>query len=183
MKLPISCIGTGGGGRASLSFRIIALLLLAVMTLGLLVSCGENKTYTFEEFSFTIPKKMRKTPVEGVDMCYSSIEAAISVQKMTADKLSALDLDETATVKELTDAFFEKNGIDANQCYLTFEEEQNAYKFRYSFSPDGENMYFHYVVMIGEVGKLYFVDMTADYEKSPSYLSVFGDWADSFKVR
>lgn len=163
--------------------KVLLILCLSLSVLLLAVSCGEYRVVEFENLSFSIPKKMRKTADEKFDICYTTMECMLGVQIITEEILSVMELSSEATLEEVTDAFITRNGIDKNQCSLSYDENAEAYKLRYSISFDGEAYYFHYIVIIGEGKNMYFVDMSCDYENSSYYLIEFEKWGKTVSLK
>lgn len=150
--------------------------LALVLTLALLLSataCGEYKAAELGDLSLSVLKNMRKTDDGNYDICFSTLECMVGAQEITAERLEKMGLAADATLEQATNSFIERNGIDRSQCELTYDEDMNAYKMRYSVSFDGEAYYFHYNIFIGGSERMYFIDMICDYGDSSYYIIEF----------
>ena len=155
------------------AFKTALALVLALALLLSATACGEYKRVELGDLGLSIMKNMRKTADDNYDICYSTLECMIGAQEINAQRLEKMGLSADATLEMATNAFIERNGIDRSQCELSFDEEMNAYKMRYSLSYDGSVYYFHYNVFIGGSERMYFVDMICDYEESSYYIIEF----------
>ncbi len=164
-----------------LTCRIITLIAVITLLCCSFVSCsnGDNKNHTFEELSFTLPRRMRKLDNENSDAYYSTPECGFTITKLTPERLDIYKLDESATLKECLDAYIEKSKIDKEQTDLVYNEQKNAYYFRYSLSLDGTEYYFHYNVFIEGSENKYFIDMTCEYDQANYYLPFFKEWGNT----
>jgi hypothetical protein len=162
--------------------RLVALAMIFCLLSLCLISCEKSRVHTVGELSLKVPEKLRVSHMEGYDLYLSTMECALSVQKLNDETLAETGLSVNDGLEALVDNYFVKNKIDKSQCYLTYVEEQNAYKFRYSITMDKENYYFHYIVMVGGKEAVYFIDMICDYEKSLEFLPEFDKWGNTAKL-
>ena len=163
--------------------KIFSAALILVMILTMLISCENNREHKVGNLSFTVPETLRATGEEGYDLYLSTMECAVTVQELNDEILGEAGLSKSDGLEVLVDEYFNKNKIDKDQCYLTYSEEQSAYKFRYSMSFDDNVYYFHYVIMIGNEDNVYFVDMFCEFEDANYYLQEFERWGKSFKLK
>lgn len=162
--------------------RLVALIMIFCLLSPFLISCEKNRIHTVGELTLKVPEKLRVSHMEGFDLYLSTMECAVFVQELNDEVLAETGLSVNDGLKALVDNYFVKNKIDKSQCYLTYAEEQNAYKFRYSMSEDMETYYFHYIVMIGGKEAVYFIDMVCDYDMSLDFLPEFDKWGNTAKI-
>ena len=165
--------------------RIVFALLAVAMLVSVLASCSDekNRTHTVGDLTFTVPERLRVTKMEGYELYLSTMEYALAVQELTDEILIDAGTSKDDTLEVIVDKYFEKNNIDKEQCELTYSESQNAYKFRYSVSLDGESYYFHYIIIMRNEEHIYFVDMFCDFENGGNFLSDFKEWGETFKIK
>ena len=163
--------------------RFLCLLLIVALSVCILSSCEKTRVHKAGELSIKLPEKLRAAGDSGGYLLYlSTMECAVTVEEITDKMLSDAGLSRDDGLEELVDAYFEKHKIDKEQCYLTYSEKQNAYKFRYSMSRDDETYFFHYICMIGNDEHIYFIDMFCDHYDSNYYLQEFEKWGNTAKI-
>lgn len=167
--------------------RILALILVAVIAALALVSCSEESNdveYKQNGIQFTLPKSMRQNVgATGYDYYFDNLDSSVifTATKADAELLLENGIDENITLEEYMKICV--GDMDVSKIYLEYDEARRAYSYRYNYTFEGNTSEtFFYVVIIGDVGNLWYVEMMCDYETSAETLPAFEVWAASIKT-
>ena len=166
----------------------IITLVLTLTILFTLASCGddgyEKVTYRDGGIEFFLPSSMRRSTVEGYDFYFSNLSTSMvfTALKIDSEILAEFELDDTATSKEYVDAVLEKGERDKDKMYFEYDERLDQYSFRYTYVDADEYEIFYYVVVTGEPGNIWYVEMCCDNEYSSDYLSTFVTWRKNIRT-
>lgn len=172
--------------------RIITLILfLAVLLFA--VSCSDyadkpsyrDIEYKENGLKLVLRNDMQRYEVEGYDFYFTNV---IETVIMTAVKLDEEYLRENEIKKDITageyvDLLIEKNKFEKDNIYYEHNEELGTYNFKYVFSDvEAGSDIFYYVTVLGEVGNVWYVEMTCRNEDSEFYLSTFDSWINEIET-
>ena len=168
--------------------KILSFLLLAVILTVCFTSCSDDITYTditYREngLEVVLPEGMRRSYTEGYDMYFSTPDMIFTATKIDAELLEKNDipLSSDVTSKEYTD--FVIKSFDKDQLYFREDASKNLYNFRYTYEvEDGQSELFYYVVVIGEPGNVWYIEMCCEQDNSSTYLSDFELWKKYIKT-
>ena len=168
--------------------RILAALPVIVLILSLLISCGDDKpvysdmVYEENGLRFVLPANMRRENAEGYDLYFSNLAIIFTAIELDEEFLESKGIPTDTDAAGYIDFCIERNGMDRDQIYYLYEEEQMRHSFRYTYSePDSIDL-FYYVVVIGEPGNLWYIEMCCDYEDSGELLSEFETWRKNIRT-
>lgn len=168
--------------------KLLPLLLILILTLGSVVSCDddgyENITYREGGIEFFLPSNMRRSSVDGYDFYFSNLSTSIifTAVEIDAALLSELQIETTVTAEEYIEIIFERNNIDKSKIYYEYDEKRDLYNFRYTYVDEDGYEIFYYIVVVGEPGNLWYIEMLCENEDSETYLSTFEVWKRNVKV-
>lgn len=172
--------------------RFAAFIMILVLALSLLASCGdyadypdyENITYKEEGLELTLRNDMRRTETENYVFYFSNLAgtAALAASKVTAKQLEDEDLAADATAGEFVNCIIEQHELDRDRIYYSHDESRANYSFRYTVGEEGENGIFYYVVVLGDPGNIWYVEMMCSESDSGLYVSRFDAWKNSLRV-
>ena len=163
--------------------RIISALLLAVLVLTALCSCGGDKDIEYREegLSFTLPKSMRRSNDSVYEFFLSSPDSLFCAKKLDGDFMESAELSKDTTAGEYADAYIKVNMLDKERIAFTYDESRGAYSFKYNNSDNGEEL-FHYITVIGNPGAIWFIEMCCENENASTYEDTFEIWQRSISV-
>ena len=167
--------------------KTIALLLTVIMLLSF-VGCRrsvkyENVTYRESGIEFTLPSSMRRSYVEGYDYYFSTLAIIFTAVKIDSEFIesSEIDLDPSISAKEYVDLITEE--MDKSQMYFNVDESRNLYNFRYTYEDQSSGTeIFYYVIVIGESGNTWYIEMCCDQQDSGTFVETFDEWKMSIKT-
>lgn len=161
---------------------------LALITLAL-ASCGggikyEDVDYREKGLSFTLPSSMRRSTVTDHDFEFSTLDAVFYADKVDYETVSeaGVEISESFDAEEYAIAITKT--FDQDQLYFEEDKENMRYSFRYTYGDTeaGESETFFYVVVIGEVGNVWYIEMICEQELSADYIPTFELWEKSIKT-
>lgn len=159
--------------------KILAFI-LALSTLTLFCSCKgrmyRNVTYKEGGISFTLPNTMRRVPDSEYDFYFTNRSIVFTANELDEEFFEENDIDENITAEEYAKYCIEKNGLDIEKMNYKTDEERGLYNFRYNYDDENGTNLFYYVVIAGEVGNVWYIEMCCDNDDSQLYISTFGDW-------
>ena len=123
--------------------KIAALILAAVMLLGLAACSAKPQDYTYKELKITLTDKFREADLEGYDKCFDSSTAAVFVLREDKSLLGGL----TLSLEEYANLVYSAN---VNRNPEAVKVENGIYCFEYEFKNETENMVYHYYTTIFE---------------------------------
>ena len=166
-------------------------ILTLILTLSLLFSLAscrddgyEKITYREEGIEFFLPSSMRRSNVEGYHFYFSNLSTTMvfAALKVDSDLLAEFELDATATAGEYVDAVIAKGERDKEKMYFEYDERLDQYSFRYTYVDADDYEIFYYVVVTGDPGNIWYVEMCCENEYSSDYLSTFVTWRKNIRT-
>lgn len=164
-----------------MNFKKIIVTLLLIATVLALAACGNKSndtTYSEGGFSFTLPSSMRRAYTEDCEFHLSTPDSAFLAKKLDGDFMQTQGVSKDITAKEYAAAYIENQMLDSTRIDYKEDPERGTYSFKYNASDTGEE-YFHYIVVLGEPGSIWFVDMICLNEKADIYTDTFETWQKS----
>ncbi len=168
--------------------KIILLLLCLTFVLPL-VSCGEDVdvneelTYDLNGITVVLPRYMRRSYSEDWDFYFDNLSMAMYGKCIDRDVLADMELPATTTRKEYADLFIENRKLDKTKIELTEDAGRATTTFRYIYQPeDGSAAQSCQVVLIGDTGNLWFVEISADSETFDEHVSMFKVWCSKLTL-
>ncbi len=172
--------------------KIINLILLIAVMLSA-VSCSDyadNPRYHDIEYrenglKLVLRNDMQRYDIADYDFYFTNV---IGTVIMTAVKLDEKFLTENEIKKDITageyvDFLIEKNEFEKDNIYYEHDEHLGMYNFKYVFSDvETGSEIFYYVTVLGEVGNVWYVEMTCRNEDSELYLSTFDSWINELET-
>ena len=156
--------------------RIICLLLVLI-SLFSLASCGENdgyKTYKEGHVSFRIPESLEKRTVQYADVYYTNGEMYIMIQAFSNQRIvEELDLYEKITVTDYVNLFMNWNGYNSVYVYDEANEKvqfDEVSSFQYE---DVSSVDYEYFIFYRREGGIYAICLGCDAELKPTYEEIF----------
>ena len=169
--------------------KIIALLLIISALLISFSSCDDDKNiyeiieYRENGIEFSLPNYMRRSVVEGYDFYFTNLSIVYTAVKLDSEFLESKNLAPGISGKEYIDVYVERNGLDLERMSYTYEDDRILHNFRYTFGDETSGMeMFYYVVVVGEQGNLWYIEMCCKYEDSATCLSSFEVWKKYIKT-
>ncbi len=167
-----------------------ALVLLLTLSLGILLcGCGEEiditepQTYVANGLEVTLPLYMRISHSDNFDIYLDNLSVAFCARHITAEDLATMDLGEGATAKEYVEALIRMREFDKNKIHYEEFTDEGQYTFRYIFEPEtGEESTTCYVVVTGDVGNIWYVEMACANDLFEGNLGMFNDWRQKIVV-
>ena len=171
--------------------KILAILLI-LATLLLTASCVdyrdmptcEDITYREGGLELKLTNDMKRLEREGYDFYFINIieTVIVSAFEIDAEFAEKNELKADLTAKEYVDSFIKKNDLDHDNLYYKYEPELDHHSFRYTFAEAGSEEVFYYVVVTGDVGNVWYIEMICTNEDSSRYLESFDKWKKSIKT-
>ena len=167
-----------------------ALVLLLTLSLGILLcGCGENiditepQTYVANGLEVTLPLYMRMSHSENFDIYLDNLSVAFCARHITEDDLATMELGASATAKEYVETLISMRKFDKSKIHYEEYPEKGQYTFRYIFEPEtGEASTSCYVVVTGDVGNIWYVEMACANDLFEDNLGMFNDWRGDIVV-
>ncbi len=161
--------------------KILAAFLILLALLSVLVSCGsiyKDVNYKENGIAFTLPNTMRRVTNSDYDFYFTNTVVVFTANELDEEYYEELSLDPNMTAKEYLDHLMKSNNMDLDQMEYKYDSEKNIHNFRYT-SESEENNLFYYVVITGEPGNIWYIEMCCEEDYYEDYLSTFGEWKRS----
>ena len=163
--------------------KIIAfIIVISALTLAL-ASCTdsgikyEDVTYRENGIEFTLPSSMRRSTDPTTPYTFSTPDVVFYAEKLSYESVTenGLEIGKSFTAKEYVDIVIAD--LDKDQLYLTEDEANNRYTFRYTVGETEETEVFYYVVVVGTSGNVWEVTMSCYQDVSSDHVDTFELWA------
>ena len=162
--------------------KIITAIIAISLLLACLTSCDDNGNiyemvnYRENGLELSLPNYMRRSDIEGYDFYFTNLAIIFTAVKLDAEFLEEKNISPDITGKEYIDIYVERNGLSLDRMGYSYDEENMLHNFRYSYT-DGEDMdMFYYVVVVGDVGNVWYIEMVCDQKNSSRYIQSFDVW-------
>ena len=172
--------------------KTVAIILLTLVLAFSAVSCAEDidttelLTYVNEGLEFSLPRYMRASDPTGTgyDMYFDNLKVFYTVKELDKDTLTELDLPETTTADEYFDHLMQINSLDKDKVFYERDEESKKINFRYIYDngTETETAMMYFVVIVGDPGNLWYIEMCCSEEDSEGMLSTFRSWMNHIEV-
>lgn len=165
--------------------RIIALFVALIVATTVFAACAKEKNdikYREAGLEFVLPRSMRRAETSAYDFYFSTLDAIFAVIKLDDDYLASVSVPNDITAEGYINEYIKRNYLDKKQIDFKHDPERNAYSLRYNYSEEGNLDVFHYVIVLGEPGALWYVEMCCDNEDSGTYTTTFELWGKSVKT-
>lgn len=172
--------------------RIAAILTLALCALLVLASCSDYADYPEYRdvvhresgLELTLRNDMSRYDSENYDLYFTNTIAsmALAASKADAQMLAQVGAPEDADAQTYADVIIKRNEFDREMIYYSYDESRKSCTFRYSAGDEGESGVFYYVVIIGEAGNLWYVEMVCSEADSGLYVDRFDSWAKALRT-
>ncbi len=172
--------------------KIIIISLLIFSVLFSAVSCSdyadrpnyESIAYKENGFSIVMRNDMQRYESEDWDFYFANVigTVALTASKLDEDFLNEIGVKTDITAGEYADYVIGKIGLEKENLYYEKDKSRESYSFRYSYGESEETAAFYYVVVIGEAGNIWYVEMTCLNSDSEMYLSRFLEWHESIEL-
>lgn len=153
---------------------------MAATLLFSLCSCksGMYKDVTYREggISFTLPNTMRRANYEEYDFYFTNRATVFTAKELDDEFYKENSLEPDMTAAEYVDYCIEANKLDKTQMEYKHDEARNVHNFRYIYDDDAGTSIFYYIVITGEPGNIWYIEMCCDSNDSSKYLPTFGEW-------
>ena len=161
-----------------------ALVLLLTLSLAILLcGCGENiditepQTYVANGLEVTLPLYMRMSKSENFDIYLDNLSVAFCARQITEEDLESVGLGMDATCAQYVDALIRMREFDKTKIFYEEYPDDGQYTFRYVFEPEtGEESTSCYVVITGNVGNIWYIEMACADDIFEGNLGMFNDW-------
>ena len=162
--------------------KIIALaVLLAALTS--LFGCKSKmyKDITYKEggISFTLPNTMRRVEMDDYDFYFTDRATVFTATELKDEFYKENSYPKDMTAKQYVDICMEKNEMDPENMEYIYDEEKNIHSFRYAYDNREDVSVFYYVVVTGDPGNIWYIEMCCSYSESYYYTSTFGAWKNT----
>ena len=171
--------------------RILTILLLISVALSF-ASCTDyrdNPTYstiTYKEkgLEISLRNDMNRYESEEYDFYFANTIGTIlfTAFELDGEFLAKNSLSADITAGEYVDYILKKSGLDKDELYYEENTKKGVYSFRYTFDDQNSSKIFYYVVILGEPGNVWYVEMTCANDDSERYLARFEDWRNTIKT-
>ena len=166
--------------------RIVALLLLIITAMTCIVSCAEEPndvTYREHGLEFTLPKSMRRSASDVYEFYLSSPDAVFMAKKLNAEFMESMAMPASTTAGEYADAYIDANYLDKTRISYSYDAERGAYSMRYNSSEaESTDGLLHSIVILGQPGAVWFVEICCDNDKSEIYEHTFSTWESTIRT-
>ena len=172
--------------------RFSAILILALCAMLVLASCSDYADYpeyrdvVYREggLEVTLRNDMSRYDSENYDLYFANTigSMVLAASKADADMLAQVGAPEDADARTYADVIIKRNEFDRELIYYSYDASRNSCSFRYSVGEEGQSGAFYYVVIIGDAGNLWYVEMVCSEADSGLYVDRFDGWAKTMRT-
>ena len=168
--------------------RTVCFMFFLSIVMSLLVSCSDDDydkiTYRENGIEFFLPSSMRRTNSSAYDFYFTNISAGLVFAATKVDEkiLSDFDLSKDADAGEYANAIIDNGGHDKEKMYFRYDERLGQYSMRYTYVDEEGYEVFYYVVILGDAGDLWYIEMCCDNSNSSEYIDTFDTWRKNIRT-
>ena len=170
--------------------KILAMIVLLSVVI-LVPSCDyrdvpkyEDITYRENGLEFKLPNDMKRLDSDEYDFYFVNIIETVifTAAKLDSEFVVKNDIEYDLTAEEYVNTFIKRNNLNKEDLYYAFDENTGRHSLRYTFAEAGSSEIFYYVVVLGDVGNVWYLEMVTANEDSSRYLGTFENWSKSVRT-